>query len=186
MQLIPYLKTTFGLTDDLLEHLEQVAVTKRYLKKDIILDAAHYSRKVFFIEQGLVRMFYYKSGKAITHYFFSEQTFAGGTESVFYNKKSMYGIEALEPSIITLIPFYAIAELASHSIAMNKLIQAILLQALIGFSARLQSLQFETAQERYHKLMEQHPDILLRAPLGDIASYLGISQQTLSVIRSQR
>ncbi|NGM65243.1 Crp/Fnr family transcriptional regulator [Sphingobacterium sp. SGR-19] len=186
MQLIPYLKTTFGLTDDLLEHLEQVAVTKRYLKKDIILDAAHYSRKVFFIEQGLVRMFYYKSGKAITHYFFSEQTFAAGTESVFYHKKSMYGIEALEPSIITLIPFDAIAELASHSIAMNKLIQTILLQALIGFSARLQSLQFETAQERYQKLTEQHPDILLRAPLGDIASYLGISQQTLSVIRSQR
>jgi len=186
MQLIPYLKTTFGLTDDLLDHMDRASVTKTYSKKDIILDTEHYSRNVYFIEQGLVRMFYYKSGKDITHYFFSEQTFAAGTESVFYHKKSMYGMEALEPSIITLIPFDAIAELASRSIAMNKLIQAILLQALIGFSARLQSLQFETAQERYQKLMEQYPDILLRAPLGDIASYLGISQQTLSVIRSQR
>ncbi|MBD1432604.1 Crp/Fnr family transcriptional regulator [Sphingobacterium sp. DN00404] len=186
MQLIPYLKTTFGLTDDLLEHLEQVSITKTYVKKDIILDAGHYSRNIFFIEQGLVRMFYYKSGKGITHYFFSEHTFAAGTESVFYHKKSMYGMETLEPSTITLIPFDAIEKLASHSIAMNRLIQTILLQALIGFSTRLQSLQFETAQERYQKLMEQHPDILLRAPLGDIASYLGISQPTLSVIRAQR
>ncbi|PRD47457.1 Crp/Fnr family transcriptional regulator [Sphingobacterium haloxyli] len=186
MQLIPYLKTTFGLTDDLLVYLEQVSVTKTYEKKAVILDAGHYSRNVFFIEQGLVRMFYYKLDKDITHYFFSEQTFAAGTESVFYHKKSMYGIEALEPSTITLIPFDAIAKLASRSIAMNRLIQTILLQALIGFSTRLQSLQFETAQERYQNLMEQHPNILLRAPLGDIASYLGISQQTLSVIRAQR
>ncbi|MCC2598067.1 Crp/Fnr family transcriptional regulator [Sphingobacterium sp. FBM7-1] len=186
MQLIPYLKTTFGLSDDLLEHLGQVSITKSYVKKDIILDAGHYSRNIFFIEKGLVRMFYHKSGKVVTHYFFAEHTFAAGTESVFYHKKSIYGIEALEPSTITLIPFDAIERLASHSIAMSRLIQEILLQALIGFSSRLQSLQFETAQERYQQLMEQHPNILLRAPLGDIASYLGISQQTLSVIRAQR
>ena len=186
MQLIPYLKTTFGLTDDLLEHIERVAVTKAYSKKDIILDTEHYSRNVYFIEQGLVRMFYYKSEKDITHYFFPEQSFAASTESVFYHKKSMYGLEALEPSTITLVPFGIIEELALHSIAVNRLIQTILLQALMGFSTRLQSLQFETAQERYHTLMEQRPNILLRAPLGDIASYLGISQQTLSVIRSQR
>ena len=186
MLLIPYLKTTFGLTDDLLEKVEQVAVTKMFAKKEVVLDTDNYSRNVFFIEEGLVRMFYYKSGKDITHYFFSEKTFAAGTESVFYHKKSIYGIEALEVTTITLIPFDIIAGLASHSIAVNRLVQSILLQTLMGFSMRLQSLQFETAQERYQKLMEEHPDILLRAPLGDIASYLGISQQTLSVIRSQR
>src|SRR5690606_1194458 len=186
MQLIPYLKTTFGLSDDLLEHLGQVSITKSYVKKDIILDAGHYSRNIFFIEKGLVRMFYHKSGKGVTHYFFAEHTFAAGTESVFYHKKSIYGIEALEPSTITLIPFDAIEKLASHSIARNRRITEMLVQPLIGVSTRLQSLQFETAQERYQQLMEQHPNILLRAPLGDIASYLGISQQTLSVIRAQR
>lgn len=186
MQLIPYLKTTFGWTDDLLEQVERVVVTKTYTKKNIILDTGHYSRNVYFIEQGLLRMFYYKAGKDITHYFFPEQTFAAGTESVFHHKKSMYGMEVVETSTITLVPFDVIEKLALHSIAVNRLIQTILLQALMGFSTRLQSLQFETAQERYQKLLEQHPDILLRAPLGDIASYLGISQQTLSVIRSQR
>jgi hypothetical protein len=53
------------------------------------------------------------------------------------------------------------------------------------FSDRLYSLQFHTAQERYSTLLNDHSSILMRAPLGHIASYLGITQQTLSVIRSK-
>src|SRR5690606_8623779 len=112
MQLIPYLKCTFGWTDDLLEQVERVAVTKTYPKKEVILDAGHYSRNVYFIEEGMVRMFYHKSGKDITHYFFSEQSFAGGTESMFHQKRSIYGIETVEPSTITVFPFGVIEELA--------------------------------------------------------------------------
>src|SRR5690606_20474154 len=108
MQLIHYLKTTFGLSDDLLQHLGQVSITKSYVKKDIILDAGHYSRNIFFIETGRVRMFYHKSGKGVTHYFFEQHTFAAGTDSVFYHKRSIYGVEALAPSSITLIPLDAI------------------------------------------------------------------------------
>lgn len=49
---------------------------------------------------------------------------------------------------------------------------------------RLRSIQFQSAQERYDNLITNYPDILLRVPLGHIASYLGITQQTLSVIRA--
>lgn len=186
MQLIAYLQSTFGLSDDLLRQIDEASTTKVFQKKSIVLDTDHYSKNVYFVQEGLVRMFYYKSGRDITHYFFPENSFSGGSESVFNHKKSIYGIEALETSTLTVIPFTAIENLAAGSIAINKLIQAILLESLIGFSSRLQSLQFETAQERYQNLLEQHPNILLRAPLGDIASYLGISQQTLSVIRAQK
>lgn len=186
MDLISYFKDTLGWPDDLIETIDVASSKKEFSKKQLILPTDNYARSVFFVERGMVRMFYNKSGKDITHYFFNEGAFAAGSESTFYHRKSIYGIEAVEDATITVIPFPLIEELAKHSILVNQLIQSILLQSLIGFSTRLHSLQFETAQERYQNLINQHPDILRRAPLGDIASYLGISQQTLSVIRAQR
>ena len=53
-------------------------------------------------------------------------------------------------------------------------------------SDRISSLQYMTAREKYEQLLKDHPDIILRAPLGTIASYLGISQETLSRIRSAK
>ncbi|WP_170852543.1 Crp/Fnr family transcriptional regulator [Sphingobacterium wenxiniae] len=186
MQLIVYLRTNFGLSNEVLQQIDEASTTKVYPKKEIILQPGHYSKNVYFVQEGLVRMFYPKGGKHITHYFFPEMTFAGATDSMFYDKQSIYGIEAVETSTVTRIPLSVIMKLAEDTIAVNQLIQTILVEALMGFSSRLQSLQFETAQERYQNLLTQHPGILLRAPLGDIASYLGISQQTLSVIRAQR
>lgn len=186
MQLISYLKANFDLDDHILQRFDMATNTRVFTRKQIVLETDHYSKNVFFVESGLVRLFYYKGGKDITHFFFGEKDFLATSESVFYNKSSIYGIEAVEMSTIRIIPYALIEELAAHSIAVNQLIQSILLQSLVAFSSRLQSLQFESAQERYQKLLKHNPDILLRAPLGDIASYLGVSQQTLSVIRSQR
>jgi hypothetical protein len=67
---------------------------------------------------------------------------------------------------------------------MEKFIRLLLINVLQIVAEKLYSIQFQTALERYKSLIESQPDILLRAPLGHIASYLGITQQTLSVIRS--
>lgn len=186
MDLIHYLKDSLSWPDELIEAVDIASSRKMFLKKQVILPVDNYSRSVYFIEQGMVRMFYKKSDKDITHYFFNEGTFAAGSESTFRLRKSIYGIQAVENATVAIIPYPLIEELAKHSILVNQLIQSILLESLMGFSSRLHSLQFETGQERYQNLINQHPDILRRAPLGDIASYLGISQQTLSVIRAQR
>ena len=67
---------------------------------------------------------------------------------------------------------------------MEKFIRLLLVNILHTIAEKLYAIQFQTAQDRYKTLLETQPDILLRAPLGHIASYLGITQQTLSVIRS--
>lgn len=82
-------------------------------------------------------------------------------------------------------PFSKLQIWAKTSLPLNYFIQTILLHHLRNFSNRLINLQFETAQDRYEQFLKEHPEIVLRAPLGDIASYLGISPQTLSTIRSQ-
>ena len=60
----------------------------------------------------------------------------------------------------------------------------ILGNLMIEMSRRISSLQYMTAKEKYIQLLEENPNIILRAPLGMIATYLGISQETLSRIRS--
>ncbi|VTP98274.1 Uncharacterised protein [Sphingobacterium daejeonense] len=77
-------------------------------------------------------------------------------------------------------------ELAKTDITMNKIIQSVLLDSLINFSNRFYNTQFETAHERYNALIEENPELFQNASLGNIASYLGISQQTLSVIRGMK
>jgi len=59
-------------------------------------------------------------------------------------------------------------------------------KTMLQLQQRIVSLQFKTSKERYDSLLERYPQIELRAPLGDIASYLGITQETLSRIRSAK
>jgi hypothetical protein len=69
---------------------------------------------------------------------------------------------------------------------MERFVRMIFINTLKLTSDRLYSLQFQTAEDRYKFMMQEHPNIILRAPLGHIASYLGITQQTLSVIRGKK
>ena len=61
----------------------------------------------------------------------------------------------------------------------------MLFEALLNVSNRLTAIQFQTAEQRYNNLLETYPNILQRASLYNISTYLGITQQTLSVIRAK-
>lgn len=186
MELISYLKEQMKLDPDLEQKLEQAFRRDYYSKGHKITEPGTLSNKVYFVEKGLVRTYYIKNGKEITHHFFAEDKFTMPIESIFYNGRSPYGIEVLESSIIRSVRFPGLEELIDGSTALEKFIRMLLIDVLKTFSDRLSALQFQSAHERYQTMLEQNPNILLRAPLGHIASYLGITQQTLSVIRAQK
>jgi len=144
------------------------------------------SKKVYFIESGLLRSYYTKDDKDITHFFFSENSFSLSIESVFYNTPSPIGLELLEPSTLRWIYFNDLEIYINKYNQLEKLMRILLIDVMKKLSERLYMTQFQSAQERYKTILEKHPDILLRAPLGHIASYIGITQQRLSVIRSQK
>lgn len=183
MTLIEHLKSFYHIDDDLEIFFDSISETKEYAKGDFIFEPDSYLKHIYFIESGFTRVFYYKNTKDVTHYFFGENTFSTGIESVFYEKPSFFGFQALTHSRITLLPFAPIREMSNTSITMNHIIEKILLDNLIAFSKRFYKSQFETAQERYAALLKENPQLLQNASLGHIASYLGVSQQTLSVIR---
>jgi len=176
---IPHIAGDLQLVDDLFEYRELG-------KGDNILNERSYTKKVFFIEEGLVRMYYEKDGKDVTHYFFTENMFYLHIENLFQDTNYPYMLELLENCKIRMVDY---EKLKSFVLEQNKL-QPLFFGLFIDFikilSNRLFSIQFQSAQERYNLMMKSYRNILLRAPLGHIASYLGITQQTLSVIRAEK
>lgn len=150
-----------------------------------ILHPGSKSTKVYYIESGLIRGYYFKEEKDITHFFFSEGRFYSPIENIFLQTPYEFYVETLEHSIIKQLDYATIESYMDRIPKLQALMRTILTQEIKVLSQRLDSLQFQSAQERYNSLIQLNPDILLRAPLGHIASYLGITQQTLSVIRSK-
>jgi CRP-like cAMP-binding protein len=151
-----------------------------------LLEPDNHGTKVYFVQEGLLRTYYLKEGKDITHHFFLENTFALPLESIFFNRATPYGIESLEAGIIVSAHYRDFEKLSEIYPSLQKTISLLLIDVLNAFSERLYAIQFQTAQDRYQAMVDNHPDLLRRAPLGHIASYIGITQQTLSVLRAQR
>lgn len=185
MTALEHFKSLYSIDDDLMLLFSQIIETKEFHKGDVIFEPGSYLKYIYFIESGLTRIFYFKNNRDITHSFFGANTFSTGIESVFYQKQSIFGFQSLTNCKISLIPFQPIYELSKTNIIVSQIIQKVLLGSVISYSNRFYNTQFQTALERYQLLLTENPELFQNASLGHIASYLGISQQTLSVIRGQ-
>ena len=142
--------------------------------------------KLFYIESGLTRTFYYnEEGKDITYRFNEENTFTALIESYFTQKPSFYTIELLENSTIHSASFADFEQLLEKHVELMKVNSHVLRNFILQSNERIIALQFHSAQERYKLFADKNPGLLQRVSLGHIASYLGITQETLSRIRSK-
>jgi CRP-like cAMP-binding protein len=140
---------------------------------------------LYFIEKGLTRTYYLKDGKDVTDWISTENSFACSIISFITRKPDRRIIELLEPATIFSIHHDDLENLYTRYHDIERLGRLIISTGLIQMQQKFDDLHFATAAQRYHTLMETNPDLILRVPLGMIASYLGITQETLSRIRSQ-
>ncbi|MEO5642668.1 MAG: Crp/Fnr family transcriptional regulator [Bacteroidia bacterium] len=139
----------------------------------------------YFIEQGLTRTFYYKDGKDVTDWISNENSFACSIISFITRQPDRRNIELLEPSVISGIHYDELEKLCKKHHDVEHLIRKIVCAGLIQVQQKFDDVHFETAVQRYQTLMNKNASLIQRVPLGMIASYLGITQETLSRIRSQ-
>ena len=93
-------------------------------------------------------------------------------------------IQALEPTLIYAMPKAELEAVAMRSVNIQILYRKILEESLIISQQRADMLRFESAQDRYQKLVKSAPQLVLRAPLVYIASYLQMTPETLSRVRT--
>ncbi|MDR7132450.1 CRP-like cAMP-binding protein [Algoriphagus sp. 4150] len=186
MELAEYFKQTVGLPEETVKQLDSLFDTVELPKGYELLREGSKSKKLFYMEKGLMRLFYLKDGKDITHHFFQERAMYMPIENVFLNQDYRYNIVLLENSVIRSVDFSLVEGFIDSDVKLQRLTRYLMVSVIKQLADHLFSLQFQTAKDRYSFLVETHPNILLRAPLGHIASYLGITQQTLSVIRAEK
>lgn len=155
-------------------------------KGSFILKYDETCKHIYYVNKGLVRIFYYKNRKDITEWIASENHFLFSIISYFKNEPSKLIIEAIEDSEIILLAKEGLEKLRKTNIQISNLCTEFYSISLIYSQKRMESIQFETAKQRYNNLLSEQPKILNKVPLQYIASYLGITQETLSRIRAKK
>lgn len=157
-----------------------------FKKAEIVVREGQYSEKGYLIVQGCARAYYLKEGKDITDWFAFENDFMAPIVSFFSKEPSPHYIEFVEDSTVIEFSKKTVDDLSAEHHDFERLISKVVTQTMLGLCERLFTIQFNKAEERYKHLIAIHPDITNRVPLTHIASYLGITLETLSRIRNPK
>ena len=172
------------MTHDELDILESVLVPMKFAKNEMILKTGEVCRNIYYIDHGLIRQFYFKNGKEVTAHLGVDHSIFMCIESLFREEPTRLQVEALEQTVIYALPKEKLEEVALHTVNIQILYRKILEESLILSQIHADLVRFESAQDKYKKLCKNSPQIVLRAPLVYIASYLQMTPETLSRVRS--
>ncbi|MBT8296329.1 MAG: Crp/Fnr family transcriptional regulator [Gramella sp.] len=184
MNLSDFLKDQVNFSNDELEEIISQFKREEMSKGQNLVRQVQICRKLYYVEQGIGRNFYLNNdGKEITQLFFGEGRFMTSLESFFQESPSLYYVELLEDAVLYSISKKKLDQLFVRYHKMERLGRKLSTEMLTKVVQKLNAIQFQTARERYEYMLTEYPDIIYRVPLGMIASYLGMSQETLSRIR---
>jgi CRP-like cAMP-binding protein len=181
-----YLKEKASLTDEQLEEVRAVTINKRLRKRQYLLqegDVCHYN---CFVAKGCLRL--YRVGEDGTEHilrFAVEDWWISDQESYNNGIPSKNNIDALEESELLLIEKNDFNRIVSNFSNFRAFRDTLKARSYDVSQNRIISNISDTAEEKYTNFIKSYPDIFNRVPLHMIASFLGVSRETLSRIRTQ-
>ena len=158
---------------------------KQAEKGEMILASGSVSKGILIIKQGFVRQFYYKKGIDVTEHFSAHGDMVCCIESTFQQKPTELMIEALEPTTYYLIDYKDIQRICANSLPLQKLYSRTLEMMLVISQQKANEMRFTSVRERYQNFIKQYPEAVKRASSRHIASYLLMSPETLSRVKSE-
>ena len=181
-----YFSEKLGIEDARIAPIVDRYSVRELEKQAFVLRAGEICRHTFFVEQGLLRQYAIdKRGREHIVAFAPEGHFVADRESTYFHQPSEYFIQALEDSRIVLVDETIVESLtgeAPHFTAFNN---RLLHNNIRHLQRRITSLLAATAEERYLEFVDAYPDVLSRVPQTMVASYLGITPETLSRVRRE-
>ncbi|MES2679727.1 MAG: Crp/Fnr family transcriptional regulator [Bacteroidota bacterium] len=184
MQLIHKIETltqlSAGAKDYLLQHTERFS----YKKNEELLRNGKVCNYLFFINAGFMRGYYLLENKEVTNWLATENDFCTSYYSLISRGPSYETIECIEKCEVEAVSYATLNKVYTLFPETERVGRLILEDYYCRLEERLISIQFKSARERYEMLFKTRPELLNRAPLGYLASYLGITQETLSRIRA--
>ena len=177
-------QTTVSISKEALDKLASVLVRTEIKTGQNFLSEGEVCTQMGYVYKGLVRQYYYKNGKEMTEHFCCEDGVFICIESFLRQKPSRLVVEALENTVIYGIPHDPILKLAEECYEIEKVYRGLLENSLILSQVKMDMFRFESANERYNRLLREQPEIVKRAPLSYIASFLLMTPETLSRVRA--
>jgi CRP-like cAMP-binding protein len=172
------------ILEDAVGHFQHMEFPKNHF----LLKSGKPCKHLWFMTKGAVRYFYTNDqGKEINTWFSLDTQIITDTTSFVKQEPAQESIQLIEDSEMYSIEHAALQALLvkHHSFALW-FIKLVELHYVAQIEDRIADLQFLDAKQRYQKLLNQHPDITNRISLGNIASYLNVTQETLSRIRADK
>jgi len=159
---------------------------KEFPKKSIITEVGQIENHISFIEKGIVRLLVpSKTEEELTFGFSFENEFISAYDSFLTRTPSIYQVETLTNTSLLSITFSDLQEVYKHT-KIGNLIGRLVAERLYWLkSKRTHSLLMDSAEQRYLNLFTERPNLIKEIPLKYIASYIGVTPQSLSRIRKQ-
>lgn len=185
MLIVQIIQQIFPLPQDSADKLLQCISECSFPKGTILMKTDKTEQFLYFIKKGIVRAYAMQEEIEITFWFGKEGDAILSMRSYIEQKPGYENIELLENADLYKINISELQKLYREDIHIANWGRKIAETELIKTEERLISRQFKTATERYLQLQKEQPEILKRVSLGHIASYLGITQVSLSRIRAE-
>lgn len=183
--LIKNIRTKCNVTKELEQAIREAFVLEKIPKNDYLLKEQQYCRKLYYLEEGTIRSFYYDKGKDVTSWFYHEDQFFTSWYAFYSQQPGFEYIEALDDCTVYSIDYFKFQKLFETHPRFERFGRILAEEQSAFVDLFSKGYMFMTAKEKYDLLHEMFPDVSLRVNLGHIASFLGITQETLSRIRKK-
>jgi CRP-like cAMP-binding protein len=181
-----YLKNKAGLSEQEIDALTSSLQSKTFRKGEFLLHAGEVCAYAFFVEKGLLRSFTTdESGKEHIIQFGPENWFVTDRSSAYFHEPSDFAIEAIEETTVVLIDAAFISHASTLYPSFMHFNEKALQNHIRQLQKRINLLLSATAEKRYLDFIRLYPDLTLRVPQWMIASYLGITPESLSRVRKE-
>ena len=181
-----YLTSNININLSQLESCLSYQQIKYFKKGDFLIKEGDICQYSYFVQEGILRVFYIDDkGKEHLLQFAPEGWFAADHESTYFRKASTYYIQALEDTTVYQLNDDFFEKLSLKDPVFTQFNEKLLHNHIHHLQKRIIQLIAKTAEERYVEFTKTYPDILMRVPQTMVASYLGITPESLSRIRKE-
>ena len=173
------------LSDDSYNLLLDIASEREVRKNRLIFHSGKPTTKMLFLKKGLLRGYKIVDGKEHTHHFYFADWFATDFHSFLTGEPSQVYIKTIEDSAYLEFHKKDLLSLYNESHQLEALGRIMAEEAYLATVEKLASMQLHDLAEKYQLLMKTNPGLIQRVPQKYIASYLGVSEQSLSRVKKQ-
>ncbi|MEL7427444.1 MAG: Crp/Fnr family transcriptional regulator [Bacteroidota bacterium] len=182
---LEYINARAPIERDLRAQLSDVFQTDQIDKAQLLVREGMVAHRIYFIQKGSARTYYLQDGKDVTSWFYREGQLVTSWSSFYKRVPSFENVELTEDSVVVSLSFDELQTFYREHPKMQEFGRLMVEEQLIFLDYFYRGFMFMSAKEKYELLLSIFPDVTQRVNLGHIASFLGISQETLSRIRKR-